>query len=1133
VDCAGGCIDVEDALAFVDGTLPAARRAQVEQRIDACARCREIVAEAARADDASDVATAAREAPTVSERRAKRRALGTATASLEPGARVGRYVIERPIGAGGMGVVCLARDPELRRAVVVKLVRVDAFPDESREALELRMRREAQAMAQLSHPNVVQIFDIGQHGDRVFLAMEYIPGQTLDAWVVERTRTRDEILAMFGQAGAGLAAAHRAGLVHRDFKPANVLVSSDGVAKVTDFGLARGLGTPQVQRAPAPRTSGVHAVLTHADAVVGTPAYMAPEQAEGRAVDARSDQYAFALALVDALVGQSAANRTVHADGEVDAALAKAGLLPRQRAAIVRALASDPAGRFEAMPPLLAAIVPASARRTWPILVGVGLCAAAVALWFLTRPEPAKQCIADAPRAWPAAVRAQLVETFARSPRAFDSWTGESVAAAIDRAVERLSVDEISTCNGTTVIDPGCLASRSRALGVAARATPASDPWPLVAAIDDCPPRKPADAIARIRRELAASPGATRLEALAVEARDVGDPRLAADAYELAARDALASRQYAIAQRLALVADNLGDSTNDAAIRGRAALILLALARVNANADAATDVGNRLRSIQSRQRPDPRADHAISIVEGDVFGELGDHPRAARAWDRAIAAARTPDERLHAHVGRAWQHHLQLDDAKAKAGLDAAIAGGKAASKPAQAAAFTTLGTLALATGDGKAARHAFATAGFLDPALASTFAHRVRLAEARALAGEVDPALAELEAAGSNATERALASLATVRVLRRASRAAEAKPMLKTLATQVIIQYDHRGTADFALSVLERIEIAFEQCALAVDTGGFVYCESDLAKGLPETAPIRMRLLAEAIRDAQRTNDPTLLGKHERWAAILDKIGAPPLVAAELHWQLARDESRPATPASSPRSTSCSLERRDVVPDGRHHGHRVADLAEIGEHQATSHVELARAVPRAERHAEVRVAAARRHFTQLLREPEVDDAELRDAVHLRREDVAHAAEQRDLRRRRRGFAAEHAVGLLLQVLDEAGAHGQHELRLQRHLEPRERTDAEAGEVSPTAGRHRDATVDPDRLRLLHRDDLVLRNGGTGQREHQGSNRESHRCLLAPSWRAPWSRGLAIGRMKKNRATKPGAPAPGAGGRHA
>ncbi|HEU4734189.1 MAG TPA: serine/threonine-protein kinase, partial [Kofleriaceae bacterium] len=312
---------------------------------------------------------------------------------LVPGEVVGRYIVERPLGAGGMGVVSLARDPELRRPVVIKLVHPNMGHGEGGDELEARLRREAQAMAQLSHANVVQIFDIGRRGDRVFLAMEFIAGTTLDGWLRERPRSAEEILGMLRQAGEGLAAAHKAGLVHRDFKPSNVLVGEGGVAKVTDFGLARAVGGPEGEAAAspaitrqlrvpsAPRPSGVHAILTDANSVVGTPAYMAPEQAAGRAIDARTDQYAFAITLLDALLGQAAPRRAIEPTAPpaaIDAALERAGIAPPIRAAVLRALSEDPAARFPAIDELLDALAvaapapdPRPHRRSAPIVAGV------------------------------------------------------------------------------------------------------------------------------------------------------------------------------------------------------------------------------------------------------------------------------------------------------------------------------------------------------------------------------------------------------------------------------------------------------------------------------------------------------------------------------------------------------------------------------------------------------------------------------------------------------------------------------------------------------------------------------------------------------------------------------------------
>ncbi|HET6584538.1 MAG TPA: serine/threonine-protein kinase, partial [Nannocystaceae bacterium] len=171
---------------------------------------------------------------------------GAITEPLAPGARVGRYEIVRRIGRGGMGLVYVARDPELDRAIAVKVLRTDAR--EPASALQARMLREARALARLSHPGIVQIFDVGvvegELGDppRVWLAMELVVGGTLGEWLARAKRSVAEIVEMFVAAGGALAAAHAAGIVHRDFKPSNVLLGTDARPRVVDFGLALARG---------------------------------------------------------------------------------------------------------------------------------------------------------------------------------------------------------------------------------------------------------------------------------------------------------------------------------------------------------------------------------------------------------------------------------------------------------------------------------------------------------------------------------------------------------------------------------------------------------------------------------------------------------------------------------------------------------------------------------------------------------------------------------------------------------------------------------------------------------------------------------------------------------------------------
>ena len=168
--------------------------------------------------------------------------------------QIGRYRVEGQLGEGGVGMVFAAHDPELGRRVAVKLLRPDRLGSDPLAAGE-RLREEAQAMAQLAHPNVATVYDVGEHDGGVYIAMELVEGQSLREWLDQMVRPWKEVLSMYFQAGRGLAAAHDAGMIHRDFKPANVLVGRDGRARVVDFGLAStgGLDLP----APHRDTSGV------------------------------------------------------------------------------------------------------------------------------------------------------------------------------------------------------------------------------------------------------------------------------------------------------------------------------------------------------------------------------------------------------------------------------------------------------------------------------------------------------------------------------------------------------------------------------------------------------------------------------------------------------------------------------------------------------------------------------------------------------------------------------------------------------------------------------------------------------------------------------------------------------------
>jgi predicted Ser/Thr protein kinase len=261
------CPDANLIAAFVEGTLDPARADELAGHVDSCGTCDELVRWSTRA-----AMSTARSSPSM---------LPDDVEIREPGSTFGRYVLLDLIGSGGMGMVYAAFDPKLDRKVALKLVWDDDAA--ARDDIE----REARLAARLQHPNIIAIYDVGAVNERVYLAMEFVDGVTLAEWMSQRRSQRD-VLGVFQQAARGLAAAHDAGLIHRDFKPSNVLVGNDGRVRVLDFGLARAIDDGP------DRTAGAR---------IGSPAYMAPEQHRGESAGPAADQFAFCVALHEALYG--------------------------------------------------------------------------------------------------------------------------------------------------------------------------------------------------------------------------------------------------------------------------------------------------------------------------------------------------------------------------------------------------------------------------------------------------------------------------------------------------------------------------------------------------------------------------------------------------------------------------------------------------------------------------------------------------------------------------------------------------------------------------------------------------------------------------------------------------------------
>jgi serine/threonine protein kinase len=405
-----GCPPVEQLRGFASGILADDAAAAIESHVDTCPQCRSSVAELAKGS--------------------ARPGMDQPPMDVEGriGKRLGRYRIDRVLGMGGMGIVYAAWDPQLDRPVAIKVVHKAAADAAGRA----RLVREAQSLARLSHPNVCHVYDVGTdpseanpEGD-VWVAMELIDGSTLREWAPNQTQA--VVLAALLGAGDGIAAAHAAGLIHRDIKPENVLVTRDGRPVVTDFGLAR-LDLPVD---PTGATAALDPLKTATNAIVGTPAYLAPEQLTGGTLDARVDQFAWAVMAWELLAGVRPfpAIPIVRLDAIVAGPKPHPSLAKPLAAALAKAMAAAPRDRFGSMRELMEAVKPASHKRghalTFAVIGGVAVVAVAatIIVWKVMTPAaPPATPVALAPVTPPVTPPTPVIET----PKA--TATGSDAAA--------------------------------------------------------------------------------------------------------------------------------------------------------------------------------------------------------------------------------------------------------------------------------------------------------------------------------------------------------------------------------------------------------------------------------------------------------------------------------------------------------------------------------------------------------------------------------------------------------------------------------------------------------------------------------------------------------------------------------
>jgi tetratricopeptide (TPR) repeat protein/tRNA A-37 threonylcarbamoyl transferase component Bud32 len=537
--------------------------------------------------------------------------LGTGIGTREPlplerGDVVGRYIILEEIGHGAMGVVVAAYDPELDRKIALKLMAVGS----RREGADVRLMREAQAMARLAHPNVITVHDVGTADGDVFIAMEFVEGGSLRNYLAGPAGQRprwDEIVRRFIEAGEGLAAAHRQGIVHRDFKPDNVLVRADGRACVGDFGLARRDETPATPSSPLldmrSTSSGLAsaaASVTMTGASMGTPAYMAPEQHLRMTADARSDQFSFCVALWEALCGERPfAGGTLGAialnvtSGKREAFARDSPVPTRIRAALERGLSTLPEQRFESMDALLVQLragLPAGRHDRWRGawlglglgLAGMGLLAAAAVGLFgpETReqlgPAPCSRAAEQLDGIWDAEHREAASQAFSRSKRAHATRSFERAAASLDALREDWIRSHTEACEATRVYGEqseelldrrmSCLAERrSELAAVAAALVTAGDETidavdalvSIIAPISSC------DDVPQLERALAAPPTQIReqveqlraeLATLEVQRRSVADVDLRERAAKLVAQAEALAHEPVLVEALHLQA---------------------------------------------------------------------------------------------------------------------------------------------------------------------------------------------------------------------------------------------------------------------------------------------------------------------------------------------------------------------------------------------------------------------------------------------------------------------------------------------------------------------------------------------------------------------------------------------------
>ncbi|MEM6993435.1 MAG: serine/threonine-protein kinase [Myxococcota bacterium] len=540
------------------------------------------------------------------------------SAGLEPGARIGRYEVLERIGQGGMGVVLAAHDPELDRKVALKLLIGRVHSDDQRA----RLLREAKALAQLQHPHVVTVNDVGVHEGQIFLAMEFVAGQTLRGWLAERDRRWQDVVPVFADAARGLLAVHSAGLVHRDFKPDNVMLDRTGRVLLMDFGLVGTEDTFEALDTPTGSSGELEDIrrtqLTRSGSVMGTPRYMSPEQFRASHTGPATDQFSFCVALYEALFRRRAFEGETVAD--LSAAVTSGRRRPRPESTEVprriadlveRGLSLDPDDRWPSMASLIDELVVTPRRRSWLPAAGLATLAAVGVAWAATGADAVDRCehtAAPLQGVWDAGRRASVEAALARTDLEHAGPTWERVRTRLDDYAEQWAAARRDACEATHLrgeqspetmdLRTSCLDRRLRRLAALVEVLEEADATTVHRAVGA------ASGLGSIER-------CNDVEALAAEESPPEDPQIAA---KVLALEATLDRVYELTR-----AGRYGDA--------RAALA--------ESVEPAQALGYEPTIVRTL---------ALSGMLAEAFGEYADAQTALEeAYRRAVAAGLTGD----------------------------------------------------------------------------------------------------------------------------------------------------------------------------------------------------------------------------------------------------------------------------------------------------------------------------------------------------------------------------------------------------------------------------------------------------------------------------------------------------------